>query len=213
MSEQMNIFAEELTAMKRLTAKQRLFVRKYAVLNNGYKAALAAGYSERSARQQASRLLTYPNIQRALEMHRQRIRQELDDAGLSTIRGIHGIANLDIRRLYHSDGRLKKPDELDEDVALALGSVSFEEVRIPLKDGDSKIVTRVDYKLESKLKAFEQLAKIYGLYQSDGSGDDPDDPAGGGGRGFNVNINIERHNGEQTTDGVSVDGGADPDGD
>lgn len=58
---------EPATAAKPLSTKQRAFVEHYCARWNGYKAAIAAGYAETSARHQASRLLSYDNIQAAIK--------------------------------------------------------------------------------------------------------------------------------------------------
>jgi phage terminase small subunit len=53
------------------SAKQVRFVREYAVDCNGAAAAMRAGYSPRSAKVTASRLLTKANVQRALRQIQQ----------------------------------------------------------------------------------------------------------------------------------------------
>jgi phage terminase small subunit len=50
-----------------LTDKQRVFVDEYLVDMNGTRAAIRAGYSEKSAREIASQNLTKLNIQKAIE--------------------------------------------------------------------------------------------------------------------------------------------------
>ena len=50
-----------------LTDKQRVFVDEYLVDLNGTRAAIRAGYSEKSAREIASQNLTKLNIQKAIE--------------------------------------------------------------------------------------------------------------------------------------------------
>ncbi len=47
---------------KKLTQQQELFCREYVIDYNGTQAARRAGYSEKTARSQASRLLTNDNI-------------------------------------------------------------------------------------------------------------------------------------------------------
>ncbi|MGN1161956.1 MAG: terminase small subunit [Candidatus Fimenecus sp.] len=47
---------------KKLTQQQELFCREYVIDYNGTQAACRAGYSEKTARSQASRLLTNDNI-------------------------------------------------------------------------------------------------------------------------------------------------------
>lgn len=53
-----------------MTDQQRLFADQYLVLNNGTKAAIAAGYSEKSARSQASQLLVVEEIEQYIEERR-----------------------------------------------------------------------------------------------------------------------------------------------
>lgn len=53
--------------MMALTAKQRFFVDEYLKCRNATKAAIAAGYSEKTARFQGSRLLTNVNISAEIE--------------------------------------------------------------------------------------------------------------------------------------------------
>lgn len=50
-----------------LTDKQRIFVDEYLIDLNGTRAAIRAGYSEKSAREIASQNLTKLNIQKAIE--------------------------------------------------------------------------------------------------------------------------------------------------
>jgi len=53
-----------------MTDQQRLFADQYLILNNGTKAAIAAGYSEKSARSQASQLLVQEDIEKYIEERR-----------------------------------------------------------------------------------------------------------------------------------------------
>src|SRR6476660_113460 len=53
-----------------MTDQQRLFADQYLILNNGTKAAIAAGYSEKSARSQASQLLVVEEIEEYIEQRR-----------------------------------------------------------------------------------------------------------------------------------------------
>lgn len=56
-----------------MTDQQRLFADQYLILNNGTKAAIAAGYSEKSARSQASQLLVLEEIETYIEERRKEI--------------------------------------------------------------------------------------------------------------------------------------------
>ncbi len=77
-----------------LTPRQAAFVREYLVDHNGTQAAIRAGYSARTAAEQASRLLTYVKVSEAIEFSqnamaaktetdaewvRRRLKEEADD--------------------------------------------------------------------------------------------------------------------------------------
>ena len=50
-----------------LSPKQSRFIDEYLIDLNGAQAAIRAGYSPRCAKEQASRLLTYANVQAEIE--------------------------------------------------------------------------------------------------------------------------------------------------
>lgn len=53
-----------------MTAQQRKFADEYLILNNGTKAAISAGYSQKSARSKASQLLVDEEIEKYIEERR-----------------------------------------------------------------------------------------------------------------------------------------------
>ena len=55
----------------RITSKQKCFVEQYLVDLNGTQAAIRAGYSPRTARIHAAKLLTKPNIQGTIQKAQQ----------------------------------------------------------------------------------------------------------------------------------------------
>lgn len=74
--------------MDGLSVKEAIFVDEYCIHGNGTKAAIAAGYSEKTATQQASRLLTKVHISRAIEERRKVASEE---AGVSARYVIEGL--------------------------------------------------------------------------------------------------------------------------
>lgn len=59
-----------------LTPKQQRFVLEYLKDQNGTQAAIRTGYSEKTAKQQGSRLLTYPNVQAALRAGQKKVAKQ-----------------------------------------------------------------------------------------------------------------------------------------
>ena len=63
---------------KKLTIRQRIFVEQYLLTKNGTKAAIAAGYSPKTAKMAASETLTKPYIKALIETGLRKERQKLD---------------------------------------------------------------------------------------------------------------------------------------
>ena len=80
-------------------------------------------------------------------------RAELDV--VETIQEVRRLATSDIRNVFHPNGKLKLPHELDADTAAAIASVEI--------DTDGKI----KYKFWDKNSALEKAAKVQGLYEKD----------------------------------------------
>lgn len=76
------------------TPKQARFVQEYLVDGNGTRAAVAAGYGVAGARVTACRLLTKPNVQKALEARQNadatRLSISREDVIAGLLRGIEG---------------------------------------------------------------------------------------------------------------------------
>jgi phage terminase small subunit len=73
---------------KRNADKRLAFVREYLVDGNGAQAAIRAGYSSRTARQQASELLTKPDIAKAIAQGRKKLQKK---AGITREQVIQGL--------------------------------------------------------------------------------------------------------------------------
>lgn len=63
--------------MSRISAIQQRFIDEYLISSNGTQAAISAGYSARTAQQQASRLLRQPQIKSKIEARQQQASQEI----------------------------------------------------------------------------------------------------------------------------------------
>ncbi len=110
-----------------LNGRQRAFVAEY--LANGHvatRAAIAAGYSAKSAAQSASEILKYPKVQAAIaaieapRLERLHLTADRLDEELAR------LVYLDPRRACDADGRLLRLHEMPEDVARALPGLDVE---------------------------------------------------------------------------------------
>lgn len=144
-----------------LTPKQRAFITEY--LANGFnatKAAIAAGYSAKTAESQGSRLLRNVKVAAVLG---ERARRALERRELTAERILDEIAKVaffDPRRLYNPYGSLIPVQDLDEDVAAAVASVGTREL---YADGQPFGVLK-NIKFADKLKALELLGRHRKLF-------------------------------------------------
>jgi phage terminase small subunit len=136
--------------------RRSLFVAKY--LSNGEnatQAAIAAGYSPKTAKQAGHRLLTNSDVRAAIEKHRKAATEKAELTVERTLREVARIAYFDPRKLYDADGRLKKLHELDDDTAAAVSGVEM----------DAGAVVKIKH--WDKNSALDKAMKYLGLYEKD----------------------------------------------
>lgn len=82
-----------------LTDKQRRFVDEYLVDLNATQAAIRAGYSTKTAEQQASRLLSFVKVQKAIQERMQEREARTEITQDMVLRRFWEIANVDVNEL------------------------------------------------------------------------------------------------------------------
>ena len=138
--------------------RRRAFVQAYiANGHNATQAAVAAGYSPRTARSQGQRLLTHVDVRQDLS---EAAREVAAKAGLETKRTIQEVARLsyfDPLGLYGPDGQLLSVAEMPAETRACIASMDF--------DRDTGRLVRV--KIWDKNAALEKAMKHFGLYDRD----------------------------------------------
>lgn len=168
--------------MDELTAKQATFVREYLVDLNGKQAAIRAGYSPKTAEAQASRLLTYAKVSKAVaaaqaerakrtEIDADRVIAELAKIGFSDIRKVAKWA---------SNVAVAAPDERTVDEILESGELRTAVVNIvelidseSIDDETAAAISEISMsdkgtlkvKLHDKRAALVDLARHLGLFK------------------------------------------------
>ena len=103
-----------------LTPKQIRFVQEYIVDFNATQAAIRAGYSKKTARQQGSRLLTNVDIQKKLrELIKQQEARTQVEAD-KVIQEAARIALADIGPAFNDNGTVKDIRDMPEDLRRAV---------------------------------------------------------------------------------------------
>lgn len=149
-----------LSSNNSLSDKQKLFCRKYLKLKfNATKAAISAGYAERSARQIAYRLLTKDDIQAELSRLVQKTLDKEEDAIEKWRKEVELLAFSDMRDYaqLEKDGVVKlKPTTEMGDEARAIQTLKMNE------KGE------MEYKMYDKKGSLDLLGKYYKLFKDKG---------------------------------------------
>ncbi len=155
---------EKLPALR---PKQAAFVYEYLKDFNGGKAAVRAGYSERTCREIASQLLTKPAVIAAVEKVANARLQKLDLQGDEILREALLIAKSDLGDILDFTGdvvKLKAAKDIPEHARRAISS--FKVKRYTEGVGElAKEVEVTEFKLWDKLSAIEKIGKYLGLFE------------------------------------------------
>jgi phage terminase small subunit len=145
----------ERNVSQALTPQQQLFVAEYLHDLHGRRAAMRAGYAEPSAHVAASRLLSRPEIRKAIQ---DAIEARFSITKLSILEELSAIAFHDAGDYFSwtEHGVTVRPsDQLTPWQTKAIASV---------RQTNGRRGPRIEVQLVDKLKALELLARILGLF-------------------------------------------------
>lgn len=135
------------SATPKLTAQQLMFCREYITTKDldGTTAALRAGYSKKTARFQASRLLTKVNVRLEIKRLMDERAKRVEISGDRVLERLYKLGFFDVRKFFDEKGNSREIPDLDDDTAPAV--IGFDFVTLYEGTGDEK-------------HAFGQLRKI-----------------------------------------------------
>jgi len=146
-----------------LTPKQLMFCEQYLIDRNGTQAAIRAGYSSKTANEQASRLLANVKIQQYIKAKTQKVLDKMEITQEKVMREYARLAFSDLRQYYNEDGSLKNIHDISDDAAAALAGLESDELWETDEDGAKKPVgvTR-KIKIWGKREALDSICKVKG---------------------------------------------------
>ncbi len=145
--------------MKRLTARQRRFVEEYLIDLNGTQAAIRAGYSPRSAKQQADSNMEKENVKAAIDKAMAERSKRTGVTQDVILRELARIAFCNITDVVNLDEADVKSGSIRDDTA-AIASIRVK--RIPTQDG---VIIEREVKLYDKVRALELLGKHLNMFK------------------------------------------------
>lgn len=158
------------TSKEAAAARKALFVEAYiANGGNATQAAIAAGYSAKTAGSMGSQLLKDIKVSEEIAKSAKALANKYELTAERTIREIARLAYSDPRRFYNADGSIKAIHELDDDTAATIASVEVDVLRL---DG-TRVGETVKVKQWDKNAALEKAMKFHGLYEKDNAQRNP----------------------------------------
>lgn len=145
---------------RKLAPKVQQFINEYRLDGNGKQAAIRAGYSPKTAENQASRLLRNAQVAEAIRQHQEQLRVK---SGVNAERVVEELARIgfaDVRRVFKANGQLLDPKDIPEDVSRAIASIEVTTTEGG-KRKPAETTTRIRF--WEKPKALHTMAHILGM--------------------------------------------------
>lgn len=144
--------------------KRERFAREYVIDQNGTRAAIAAGFSKRSAYNSANLMLKNAEVQTLIAELTSKQAAKLDITAERVLNEIAKLAFVDPRKFFNPDGSAIDITELDADTAAALASVKrFEEYEGAGKNRKFVGYTK-EFRIADKGANLERLGKYLKLF-------------------------------------------------
>lgn len=154
--------------MKKLTLKQERFCYEYLTNGlNGTEAAIKAGYTPRSAKVTASRLLTNANVESKINQTRKEV---AESAGITLHRVVRELSKLAFNNVvsFYDDWFSLKPfDQISEDQKAAIQEIGIVVRKRNVGTRLEPVIIDVEYstiKTHDKCRAIDLICRIFGFY-------------------------------------------------
>lgn len=145
-----------------ITAKQKRFCEEYVIDLNGTQAAIRAGYSKKTANEQAARLLAYASIKNYISELKAVKFQENKITAQRVIDELVKIGLANVQDFVNGGNNVLELKNLDADKTAAVSSV-----KTTINENTGSITTEL--KFHNKVSALEMLGRHFGIFEKDNS--------------------------------------------
>lgn len=150
-------------SLDKITLQQKLFAYAYFNNNgNGSKAAIEAGYSRKTATEQASRLLTNVKVTNLIDNLNEQVEEKVLITKERTINEYTYTGLFDIRTLYDENNALKPISKFSNEAARAIASIETYEVFEGTGIDRKHVGNTIRVKLNSKIAALDSIRDAMG---------------------------------------------------
>ncbi len=150
----------------KLSPKQETFSRQYVIDLNGTQAAIRAGYSKRTAKEQATRLLTNVHVRQFIKELRKTLSEKTDITAERVLRELEKIGFNNLQDYIEKGNTVKDLKSIKREYAASVESIKITERTIGTGKDKIKEVTTA-FKLHDKVSALEKLGRHLGIFEAD----------------------------------------------
>lgn len=153
--------------MDELTPKIKRFCEEYIKDLNGTQAAIRAGYSSKTANEQAARLLAKVNVQNYIAELKQSLSNKNEGLAQQVIDELKKLGFANIQDYINPENEIKDLTKIDRDKAAAVESIKKTVTEFSGGSESSGKKTSIQFKLYDKISALEKLGRHLGLFELD----------------------------------------------
>lgn len=156
--------------MAEITPKQERFCNEYLIDLNGTQAAIRAGYSPKTANEQAVRLLAKVSVKNFLQIKQNQLANKTQITLEMVLEGYRRLAFYDARKFYDEEGNLKQITDLDDETAFALAGFEVMEEKGGNGEGQQVLLGYTKkIKMSDRKGALDSICKVLGYNAPDKS--------------------------------------------
>lgn len=149
-----------------MNPKQERFCREYVIDLNGTQAAIRAGYSKKTAGQQAEQLLKILEIKKKVKELQKEIQDRTEITADMVVKELAKVGFANIQDYIGSGNSIEDISTLKENKAAAVESIKIVESEWGTGDRAGR-KTSTTFKLHDKISALEKLGRHLGIFEKD----------------------------------------------
>jgi phage terminase small subunit len=149
--------------LRLLNDREYRFVFEYVVDYNGSNAAIAAGYSKKTAAVQAAKLLRKPKIKDALKYLTKKTVRKAEVDAEEAMRQLYFALTRHPKMFFDDTGTLLPPDQLPEEVGSLVDGFKIKTNTYTDEYGEEHTKTEIEYKITPHATARDQALKVLGM--------------------------------------------------
>ncbi len=153
--------------MDELTPKIKRFCEEYIKDLNGTQAAIRAGYSPKTANEQAARLLAKVSVQNYISELKHSLSNKNEGLAQQVIDELKKLGFANIQDYIEPENEIKDLTKIDRDKAAAVESIKKTVTEFNGGGESSGKKTSIQFKLYDKISALEKLGRHLGIFELD----------------------------------------------